>query len=189
MLKGKYSLFNYEIAQVNGAGFNYRVDGSDGLFAWGSDNNNSKDYVGRVWIGVPLFAGLGFSMYEGKWECGERRDSWCFDLYLDTGKLIFQTEYARGHGLMLDGMWSDTDHYGYHILVGYRFIPLLEGLYKYDKFDPTRGALKDTLRDHYFGVNLNFRRSARLQVSYVWRREEPVELANDRFQAFVSAKF
>jgi hypothetical protein len=78
---------------------------------------------------------------------------------------------------------------GYHVLAGYRFIPLLESFYKYDKFDPTRGASQDTVRDHYFGVNLNFRRSSKLQASYVWRREEPVELANDRFQAFISAKF
>lgn len=189
MLWGKYSLLNYEIAQVNGAGFNYTSDESGGFMSWGTDNNNSKDYVGRVWIGVPLLAGLGFSMYEGKWEYGEKRNSWAFDIYLDTGKVIFQTEYARGHGLMLNGEWSDTDYCGYHILAGYRFIPLLEGLYKYDKFDPTRGASQDTVRDHYFGINLNFRRSSKLQASYVWRREEPVELANDRFQAFISAKF
>jgi hypothetical protein len=189
MLKGKYSLFNYEIAQVNGTGYNYAESDSAALLSWGRDNNNSKDYVGRVWIGVPLLAGLGFSVYEGKWECGEKRDSWAFDLYLDTGKLIFQTEYARGHGLMLDGEWSDTDHYGYHVLVGYRFIPLIEGLYKYDKFDPTRGAVQDTMRDHYLGVNLNFRRSARLQLAYVWRTEEPVGLKNDLFQAFISTKF
>jgi len=189
MLKGKYSLLNYEIAQVNGAGFNYKSDESEGLFSWGKDNNNSKDYVGRIWIGIPLFAGLGLSMYEGKWEDDQKRNSWAFDLYIDTGKVIFQTEYERGHGLMLDGEWSDTDHCGHHILIGYRFIPLLEGLYKYDKFDPTRGDVQDTMRDQYFGINLNFRRSSRLQVSYVWRKEEPVDLANNRFQAFISAKF
>ncbi len=189
MVKGKYSLLNCEIAMVNGAGFDYSEDVSDGLISWGRDNNDSKDFVGRVWVGVPLFAGFGFSMYEGKWERGERRDSWAFDLYLDTGKVIFQTEYERGHGLMQDGVWSDTDHCGYHVLVGYRFIPLIEGLYKYDKFDPTSGSTQDTVRDHYLGVNLNFRRSSRFQVCYVWRREEPVELSNDRLQAFLSAKF
>jgi hypothetical protein len=189
MLKGKYTMFNYEIAQVNGAGFSYTADRSGGFMAWGEDNNNSKDYVGRVWIGVPLFAGLGLSMYRGEWENGEERNSWAFDLYLDTGKVIFQTEYARGHGLMLDDEWSDTDHYGYHVLVGYRFIPLIEGLYKYDKFDPTRGAAQDTMRDHYFGVNFNFRRSSKLQISYVRRTEEPFDFSNDRLQAFMSAKF
>jgi|GEM_PF-2388282 len=189
MFKGKYSLFNYEVAQVNGAGFDYTTDASDGLVGWGRDNNNCKDYVGRVWMGVPLFAGLGFSMYRGKWVDDQKRDSWALDLYLDTGKLIFQTEYERGHGVMLDGLWSDTDHCGYHILIGYRFIPLLEGLYRYDKFDPTRGAIQDTMTDHYAGVNLNFMRSAKLQVSYVWRSEKPVPLSNDRFQAFMSAKF
>ena len=189
MLKGKYTLFNYEVAQVNGAGFDYMSDESGSFVSWGRDNNNSKDYVGRIWMGVPLFAGLGFSMYRGKWEGDERRNSWAFDLYLDTGKLIFQTEYERGHGLMLDDDWSDTDHCGYHVLIGYRFIPLIEGYYKYDKFDPTRGAVQDTMRDHYFGVNLNFRRSSKLLVSYVRRTEEPYDFGNDRFQAFISAKF
>ncbi len=189
MLKGKYSLFKYEVAQVNGAGYNYTSGGSAGLASWGKDNNNAKDYVGRVWIGVPLFAGLGFSMYEGKWENDQRRDSWAFDLYLDTGKLIFQTEYERGHGLMLDGQWSETDHCGWHVLAGYRVIPLLGGFYKYDRFDPTRAYAQDTVRDHYIGINLNFRRSSKLQVSYVFRKEEPVDLANDRLQAFISAKF
>jgi hypothetical protein len=189
MLKGKYSLLNYEIAQVNGAGFDYTDDASNGIVSWGKDNNNSKDYVGRVWMGIPLFAGLGFSMYEGKWEGDQKRNSWAFDLYLDTGKVIFQTEYVRGHGIMLDGVWSDRDHGGYHILIGYRVIPLIEGLYRYDKFDPTRGQIQDTIKDHYLGINFNFRRSSRLQIAYVWRTEEPVSLSNDRFQAFLSAKF
>ena len=189
MVKGKYRFINYEVAQVNGAGFDYATDASDGTSGWGTDNNNCKDYVGRVYMAIPLFAGLGFSMYRGEWVDDRERNSWVLDLYLDTGKLIFQTEYERGHGLMLGGLWSDTDHCGYHWLIGYRFIPLLEGFYRYDKFDPTRGSVPDTMTDHYAGVNLNFMRRARLQICYVWRKEESVSLDNDRLQAFMSAKF
>jgi hypothetical protein len=189
MLKGKYSLLSYEFAQVNGAGFDYTADGTGGLVSWGRDNNNCKDYVGRLHIGVPLFAGLGFSVYRGKWVEDASRNSWAFDLYLDTGKVIFQTEYERGHGVMLDGEWSDTDHRGYHVLAGYRFIPLLEGIYQYDKFDPTSGWGKDTVRDHYFGINLNFRRTSKLRVFYVRRTEEPFDFENDRVQVYMSAKF
>ena len=45
-----------------------------------------------VWIGVPLFAGLGLSMYEGKWEDNQKRNSWAFDFYIDTGNYLLQSE-------------------------------------------------------------------------------------------------
>jgi hypothetical protein len=169
MVNGRFKLINYEVATVNGTGYNYYGEdaASVGVFPkWYADNNNTKDLVGRVGIGVPLFAGLGFSIYEGEWASDKDRSAWDFYFHVDTGKVIFQYEYVRGEGYLGTDEWMANKYSGYYVIVGYRVIPLIQPTFKVDKFDPNRSEGDDKLTDYYYGLNFNYERTARLQVFY-----------------------
>jgi hypothetical protein len=187
MLMGRYKIIEYKVGAVNGVGYNYAPP----LFCqiehshpgrWG-DNNNTKDIVGRVGIGVPMFAGLGFSFYEGAWPtneygldpcdtdagliCNADRTAKAFDLYLDTGKVLVQYEHVWAQGRVTNyASFTDAEYGGYYVVVGYRVTPLIEPVYKVDIFDPDKDADGDRQTDMYFGVNINFQRSARVQLFY-----------------------
>ena len=166
MVRGNLKLLNYEVAVVNGTGYNY-PDSTATLFPkWNMDNNNYKDVVGRIGIGIPMFAGLGFSLYEGKWECDQDRSAWDAYFHIDTGKVLFQYEYMRGKGYLGKESWMADKYSGYYITVGYRVLPLVQPTFRLDKFDPNRNEGGDGLADYYYGVNLNYSRTARLQVFY-----------------------
>jgi hypothetical protein len=183
MLNGRFKLFNYQVAAVNGTGYNYYGESqeSPGVFAkWNNDNNNHKDIVGRLGIGIPMFAGLGFSFYEGKWVCDQDRSAMGFYFHIDTGRVLFQYEYLRGEGhlgkaptalLQADQDastvgWLDYEYGGYYIVVGYRVTPMIQPTFKIDKLDPNKDEGGDSRSDFYYGLNLNFERLARLQVFY-----------------------
>jgi hypothetical protein len=188
MLMGRYTLLEYKVACVNGSGLN-TVDG-----------NNYKDIVGRVGLGIPMFAGLGFSVLRGKWgpkDTLEDRNALGFDLFLDTGKVLLETEYISADGLVTGTSTSaDVKHGGYYVIVGYRITPLIEPVFKYDKYDPDKDAADDEALSAsenastamYFGVNLNLYGKARLQSFYVVKDETP-SVDNNQFMMQVSAKF
>ena len=205
MVTGTYKLIHYEIAAVNGTGFDYYgIDDPDPpVFAgWNKDNNNTKDIVGRVGIGVPMFAGLGFSMYEGSWACDEEKSAMGFYFHIDTGKVLFQYEWLSGRGY-LDQVklaptllapaptlyaWYDRKYGGYYLIVGYRVTPMVEPTFKMDKLDPDKDEGDDSLTNFYYGINLNVQSRARLQVFY---RESDVggDFASKGWRAQVSARF
>jgi hypothetical protein len=213
---GRYMLFDYALGAVNGAGYNYTDDPDGGgvrVFPrWGMDNNNSKDIVGRIGIGVPMFAGMGFSFYEGNWPvgyttgtCNEDRSAKAFDIFLDTGKVLFHYERVWAQGRLLDqdvaafeghsavshalpgDRWQDSEYGGSFVVIGYRFNAMIEPVYKLDLCDPDEDADGDRLTDTYFGVNLNFEGKARLQMLY---RESKVarRFVDNGFVAQVSAR-
>jgi hypothetical protein len=206
-LMGRWKLLEYKVGAVNGVGYNYTEDfyteggsqlgasASSGFTSWGKDNNNSKDIVGRVGVGIPMFAGLGFSFYEGKWpvysttECDCDRSAKAFDLYLDTGKVLVQYEHIWAQGSPSGIMdINDAKYGGYYVVVGYRATPLIEPVWKVDILDPDKDADGDRMTDMYFGMNLNFQKSARFQLFY---RESKVAKKYDDsvYLARITARF
>jgi hypothetical protein len=200
MVMGRYKILEYKVGAVNGVGYNYTVhpeeDGIRIFPRWGGDNNNSKDIVGRVGVGVPMFAGLGFSFYDGRWPTYEGSPDNCdrtakaFDLYLDTGKVLLQYEHVWAQGRVNNDAldFRDDKYGGYFVVVGYRINPLIEPVYKVDICDPNKDADGDRITDLYFGVNLNFQRSARVQLFY---RESKLakRFSDSAFLAQFSARF
>lgn len=197
-LMGRYMIFEYKLGAVNGVGYNYSSNPDFGgieLFPkWGADNNNSKDIVGRVGIGIPMFAGLGFSFYQGEWPayegspCDEDRIAKAFDLFLDTGKVLFQYEHVWAEGRVDDGGFLTSKYGGYFIVTGYRVTSLVEAVYKIDICDPDKDTDTDKLSDMYCGINLNFERAARLQLMY--RESKTAKRFTDNgFLVQMSAKF
>ena len=161
MAYGRYKLLGYQVAVLNGTGLNT------------SDTNNYKDIVGRIGVGIPMFVGLGASVYQGKWGPQEdlmKRTAYGFDLFLDTGKVLVETEYIAAKGRVTGTSTSlDVKHGGLYAIVGYRITPLIEPVFKYDKYDPDKDIDDDELTAFYTGINLNFERKARLQVFYVMK--------------------
>ncbi len=204
MLSGRYKLFNYQVAAVNGTGFDYNDQSGEysGTFAsWNNDNNNSKDIVGRVGVGIPMLAGLGFSMYEGSWACDSEKSAMSFYFHVDTGKVLFQYEWLRGKGYLDEATpvdtliatspsldWFDREYGGYYLVVGYRVTPMIQPTFKIDKLDPNRDEDGDTRSDLYYGVNLNVERRARLQVFYRDSKEGG-DFVGKGWRAQVSARF
>ena len=205
MIHGRYKIFEYKLGAVNGVGYNYTDNPDSGgvrVFpSWGRDNNNTKDIVGRVGVGIPMFAGLGFSFYEGKWPvqycpgaCNEGRSAKALDLFLDTGKVFFQYEHIwaqgrlTGGGVTLPSMWQDSKYGGYYIVLGYRVNPLIEPVLKIDVCDPDKDTGADRLKDMHYGVTLNFERKAKFQVLF---RESEVDgrFDDNAFLAQASARF
>ena len=192
MLMGNYKIFEYKVAAVDGVGYNYVAgdieppSASRLLPRWGRDNNNTKDIVGRIGMGVPMFAGLGFSFYEGKWEDAQDRSAMAFDLYLDA-KVVLQYEYVRGEGLMGEDNWCDAKYSGYYLVLGYKVTPLIEPVFKMDRFDPDKDEDSDRRTSDHYGVNLNFERRARLQVFY-GESEEAGKFMDSGFRVQVSAR-
>jgi len=191
MVMGQHMLFNYKLACVNGSGLNT------------SDNNNHKDIVGRFGVGIPMFAGLGVSVLRGQWPNGldcQDRNALSFDLYLDTGKVLIEAEYISADGMigptdMIDPKHpayaaSDTKFGGYYAILGYRVTPLIEPVFKYDKFDRDKDNDDDStvMTNMYVGVNLNFEGKARLQMFYKIVGETP-SVDNNQLLVQVKAKF
>ena len=165
MVMGRRKLIGYQVAVLNGTGLNT------------SDTNNYKDIVGRVGIGIPMFAGLGASVYQGKWGPQEDltdRNAYGFDLFLDTGKVLLEAEYIAADGRVTGtSTSSDVKHGGFYTIVGYRITPLIEPVFKYDTYDPDKDTDDNELTAYYAGVNLNFEKKARFQVFYVMKDATP----------------
>jgi hypothetical protein len=190
MVSGKYMAFTYDLAIVNGTGYDY-ADGTGSehrLLGIGMDNNNAKDIVARVGVGVPMFAGLGFSLYQGKWADNPDRDAWGFYFQVDTGKVVLQYEYIRGKGRLVEDQWEGDKFGGYYLVLGYRIRPYIEPTIKIDKLDPDRDESGDNLSDMHYGLNFNLERKARLQVFYREGKEGD-SYRNHGWLAQVSARF
>jgi hypothetical protein len=209
MCTARHKVFELKLAAVNGVGFNYGESGA--VFPkWGTDNNSHKDLVGRFGVGIPVFAGLGFSMYQGKWPAGDTlsvpddivyvgkdRTAMGFDAYLDAGKILFQMEYIWAEG-RVGGQWKDAGdisdpikYGGYYVIIGYRVTPMIEPIFKYDKYDPNKDADDNSQRDLCLGLNLNFEGKARLQTSYRIRDDESQkeDVENNQLIVQMSGKF
>jgi len=182
MVMGQHMLFNYKLACVNGSGLNT------------ADNNNHKDIVGRFGVGIPMFAGLGVSVLRGQWPNGldrQDRNALSFDLYLDTGKVLIEGEYITADGMVTSvSTASDTKFGGYYAILGYRVTPLIEPVFKYDKFDSDKDNDDDETitTNMYLGVNLNFEGKARFQTFYKIADETP-SVDNNQVLVQVQAKF
>ena len=205
MLSGKFKLFDYQVAAVNGTGYDFHGEDEEysGVFAdWSKDNNNAKDIVGRIGIGIPMFAGLGFSMYEGTWVCEREKSAMCFYFHIDTGKVVFQYEWLKGKGYLGEVSpaptlvasdppgfsWMEREYGGYYIVVGYRVTPMIQPTLKIDKLDPDKDEGSDNRTDFYYGLNLNMESRARLQVFYRDSKEGG-DFMGKGWRAQVSAKF
>lgn len=159
-------LLDYAFGIFNGAGINT------------SDNNEEKDFAGRVVFHPVKGLDVGASYYDGAGNYGtpnkdQNRDRAGLELAYAYENLSLKGEYIVGN----DGK---TDKNGWYLQAGYFFIPKkLQGVVKYDTFNPDADKSKDETNVTTLGLNWAFNKWSFLQVSYELKDEAGTKVNNN----------
>jgi hypothetical protein len=135
---------DYQVGVFNGAGETQNF----------VDSNNEKAFAGRVVFHPTAIKGLQLGT-SGLWApntltLNPRHERLGFDSVYQRDRLRLKSELMLG----IDG---DVHRRGYYAHAGYRFLPNLEGIFRFDMFDPdTRRedtSATVTERDYITGIN------------------------------------
>jgi uncharacterized coiled-coil protein SlyX len=151
--------FDYQLGVFNGVGESQND----------VDENDTKAVIGRLVFHPTALKGFQIGG-SGAWAPGTaalnpRHHRLGAEILYQRDKLRLKSEYMGG----IDG---DTHRRGYYAHAGYRFLPKLEGIFRFDMFDPETGrestALTVTERDYIAGFNYYFRENNfKVQVNYL----------------------
>jgi phosphate-selective porin len=173
-----YYLFDYTLGVFNGAGIDVT-----------SDNNNYKDFAGRLVVHPIKALSFGGSLYEGEdvptgSPKSQVRNRYGFDGQFVSGPLSVAAEYLHG----TDGAINRD---GWYAQAGYYLIPnFFQILGKYDTYDPNKVKPTDRTYIYTAGVNFVFNRWTKLSVDYLFRHEETaVQINNDILETQLQIAF
>jgi phosphate-selective porin OprO/OprP len=159
-------LIDYYLYLVNGAGINTL------------DNNQYKDIGGRLVLHPFKILDVGASYYNG------------FDIFTSTPtrsqeRIRIGTEFALNYDLLsVKGEWiqgkegdkNPIEHQGWYLQGSYFLWPKhLQGVFRYDTYDPNTSKTKTTETSVYyvFGLNYFFNVWTKIQMDYSLRTENP----------------
>ena len=149
--------FDYQIGFFNGVGENQND----------TDKNDQKAIIGRFVFHPTFVKGVqvGMSGAYGNGKKALRKDRFGGELAFVRDKFTFKSEVMGG----VDG---DTHRLGYYAHFGYRIMPKVEGIFRFDGFDPNRrletASANVTERDYIVGLNYFIRENRlKLQVNYI----------------------
>ncbi|HMG83809.1 MAG TPA: porin [Ferruginibacter sp.] len=170
-------LIDYYAGLFNGAGINE------------PDNNESKDFSGRLLVHPFSILTLGGSYYDGydkfaKTSAGkdQLRTRWGVEGTLTYKKLYIRSEFIRGQ----DGndrhyvaQPQPAIHQGWYAVVAYYVLPKLQAVFKYDTYSPEVNpkftglhSVSDASTYFIFGANYYFNPNVKLTANYNWRTEQ-----------------
>jgi phosphate-selective porin OprO and OprP len=169
-IKNHYFM-DYYLAILNGAGINT------------VDNNPYKDIDGRLVFHPFKILDVGLSYYNG------------FDIFTSTPnksqeRVRFGTEFALNYDLLsVTGEWiqgkegnsNPIVHHGWYLQTSYFLWPKhLQGVFRYDTYDPNVAKSKELETSTYyvFGLNYFFNVWTKIQMEYSWRTENPSVMNN-----------
>lgn len=159
----KRKIMEYSAGIFNGAGVNV------------NDDNEHKDGVGRILVFPLQNLSVGVAYYNGKSVTAEIDKiragveiAWILD------NLSLKSEYV-------DGKDGAVDKYGWYALVGYKFIPELETVVKYDSYDSNKSITNDRTDVATLGLNWFINKWAKIQTNYEWKLEEATQINNNVF--------
>lgn len=172
----------------------YLVDYSAGIFNGAgidvtSDNNNHKDYGGRVVLHPLKTLGIGANFYQGLAHYGtpaanEKRNRIGFDAQYVLNRWVFAAEYDKG--------WDGTiKRAGWYSQVAYFAIAKkLQFAVRYDTYNPDKIATADQTDWVATGVNYFITPRAKLAVDYTFRHERSdQQQKNDLFSTQLQLSF
>lgn len=162
----------YAVGIFNGAGINV------------GETNDRKDADIRLLLFPVQGLAVGAAYYNGKTGASADMDK------IRTGVEAAYTVnglFMKGEYIM--GKDGSTDKYGWYAIAGYRFIPALEGVVKYDSLDPDEDAADDRTDVTTFGVNWLLSKSAKIQLNYEIKTEEGPKIANNAFLSQFQLQF
>ena len=183
------TFLTYQFAIMNGSGL--------GRF----DNNTKKDIVGRLVVKPLEFLKIGASFRYGYPSLNNTKDArttFGAELQAKYANFTLLGEYVMDEGDYnrdLGGGCSGNlielgeKRSGGYITAAYNFENIkLEPVFKFDFFDSGNSALYEE-SNMTFGVNYYFNDWTRLQANYIYRSEQPAEIANDEFVLQLQVKF
>ncbi|HMG81911.1 MAG TPA: porin [Ferruginibacter sp.] len=175
-IQGRY-IFDYYAGLFNGAGMNE------------PDNNESKDFSGRLVIHPFKILTIGGSYYNGYDRFAktptkdQQRTRWGTELTLNYKALSIRSEFMRGqdgNDRHLAAQLTPAIHQGWYAQACYFVVPnKLQAVFKYDTYSPIvnpaspgLNKIKDANTYLIFGVNYFFNPTVKLQADYSWRTEQ-----------------
>ena len=133
------------------------------------DKNDQKIVSGRIVMRPPFIKGLQIGG-SGAWSNGgladhPRRDRLGGDVLFTRGPFKFKSEVMTAKDF-------DLHRLGYYTHFGYKIAPKVEGIFRFDSFDPDRrretSAANVTERDYIMGVNYYIHENnVKLQFNYL----------------------
>jgi uncharacterized coiled-coil protein SlyX len=156
-------------------GLNKEVDYQIGVFNGSGETQNDVDrsdqkaFAGRLVFRPKFFKGLqigGSGVWGGAVQTNNpRRDRLGGELLFERKKLRIKSELMTG----VDGAFHRR---GFYAHLGYRFLPKLEGIFRFDTFDPDirreTNAATVTERDFITGINYYIKdNNFKLQINYL----------------------
>lgn len=159
--------YDYTLGIFNGSGINT------------ADKNDQKDYASRLVWRPQKGLDIGASYYNGKGNWGtpspknQNRDRLGLEFSRQRDPLSLKGEFISGK----DGTVRKT---GWYLQSGYFFVPgKVQGVLKYDVYDPNRDAAGDATRVVTLGFNRYFNKRAFLQLDYELKDERGTEIDNN----------
>ena len=141
-------LFDYTVGLFNGAGINRR------------DDNHRKDAAIRVVGHLARGLWIGGEYYNGQTGVTQTdKERAAAEFFLRRGSFTVQGEYIWGR----DGA---THKRGSYTMVAYRFRPRWEGIFRFEKLEPNKSALRDDTRAYLVGFNWYFNDWVKFQLNY-----------------------
>jgi phosphate-selective porin OprO/OprP len=184
-----FYMLDYYFQVLNGAGINTL------------DNNASKDIDARLVLHPLKELSLGSSVYVGNDRFtstptkDQRRFREGYDLALVYPDFFIKAEYIWGQDgnsnpashLPNNGL---TTHDGWYGQVGYFFIPrVLEGVFRYDWYNPYTEKTNVTGTYYDFGATYFFNVWTKLQLYYSLRNQQGATLNTNLFEAELQLGF
>lgn len=174
-------LLDYALGVFNGSGIN------------ASDTNNRKDIAARVLYHAPKGLELGLSFYNGSGVFGKPSKSQNRDRFGLEAAYTFALPSAKTlsvKGEYISGKDGNTSRNGWYLQTGYFFKPKrLQGVLKYDAYDPDTNKNNDETTVLTLGANWTYNKWAFLQVNYESKSEKGKEIPNDTILGQLTLQF
>lgn len=197
MLSGsiKENLFSYSLALTNGTGRGF------------ADNNNGKTFHSRLVFAPKPFIKLGGGIQYGTHPSiaedateEDQRFRWAADVQLNHKNLDLIGEYIYGSdkGSYVVGggcggtptiMEGDLKRSGYYLTAMYRTPWNLQPLVSYQNWNTDADSKNRAEHTLVFGLNYWLNDWTRIQVNYLYKAEERIEIINDEFLIQVQVTF
>jgi phosphate-selective porin OprO and OprP len=179
-------LVDYYLQLLDGAGINTL------------DNNQSKDFDARLVLHPLRILSIGGSYYDGydRFTGSPTKDQlrtrWGLEAVLDWEALSLKGEYIHGQ----DGRANvktgaiATTHQGAYGQIGYYILPRhLQGVFRYDWYDPNTAKSQVNSTYYDFGLNYYFNVWTRIQLYYSLRNQQGPTVNNNLFEAQLQLAF
>ena len=183
-----YCLLDYAVQVLNGAGINTL------------DNNQSKDIDARLVFHPLKWLSIGGSYYDGydrftsNLNKDQKRTRWGTEIAVVKDRWSVKGEYIKGqegaHNPIKQDGYSPTTHEGWYGQAGWFILPKqLEGLFRYDCYDPNtaKTEVKSTYYD--FGLSYYFNVWTKVQIYYSVRNQQGPAINNNLFETQLQLAF